>query len=182
MRTPQTRTWVTHANGSRPFRVELSGGVARVFAVEDEAEKLVQEYAVARVFVGKSPRNRTTERSRGYGRAFDGNSLLLRLDGADKKNRYAFVGHRIYEFSSPEPIEAYFSAVGNNDVPYPVSLSLSYVYLMLLDDSQKYLLCVPRQSFPKDADWSDAYRYFYEDSETMSRAAKRVRVKTVKKA
>ena len=44
---------------------------------------------------------------------------------------YVFIGDCIYRFSTSEPIEAFFSPLGNSDVPYPVAVSATRTYYML---------------------------------------------------
>ena len=71
-----------------------------------------------------------TEFSGGYGKKFDGNSILLQLND----NRYA-IGCYIYEFTSNKII-SFISPVGNNDFPYPFALDKDNAYLML---DEKYI-------------------------------------------
>lgn len=62
-----------------------------------------------------------------------GNSLLLRLPpkrGARGAHRYVHVGSPVVEFETGDPIRAFESPVGNNDVPYPVALSASEVFFL----------------------------------------------------
>lgn len=186
-RSSQTRQnskrWVTHDNGGRPFLVVSNGKTIKVYkATENEPNytKLVKKYNnVEKIFIGKSPRNRTTEYSGGYGKKFDGNSILLRLP----KNRYVFIGDSVYEFTPPEPIVKYYSTVGNSDVPYPVALSKSYAYFMLnaprdyKDEDKSFILdYIERREFPKGIDWSDAYSAYYEQE---FKTKKRLQVKII---
>jgi hypothetical protein len=87
---------------------------------------------------------------------FLGNSILLHVSG----KKYIHIGVEIYEFEMEDPFEAYFSMVGNNDVPYPVVLGKENVYFMLESD-HTYL---PRTYFPtvkNKTQWENAYMYFY---------------------
>jgi hypothetical protein len=64
-----------------------------------------------------------------------GNTLLLRLDPADVPGGwdgggvpYAFVGgDSVRLLSFPEPVTAFYSPLGNSDVPYPVAVTPSWV-------------------------------------------------------
>jgi hypothetical protein len=59
---------------------------------------------------------------------FEGNSLLVNI----KDYKYIFIGHEVYEFTTPnDKIIKYFSPVGNNDVPYPFAIGMRNTYLML---------------------------------------------------
>ena len=78
----------------------------------------------------------------------------------DFDNKYVFIGHEIYEFKlkNDDIVEEYYSAVGNNDVPYPVILGKKNVYYML---DKKY---VQRKYFPKNMqsiNWESSYDKFY---------------------
>ena len=132
------KTYFTHDNGGRPFLVCIKGKVVKVFMIEyivpDDFDvkkyhysKLIKEYEPEKIFIGKSPKNKTNECGCGYGKQFDGNSILLEL----KKNRYVFIGDCVYEFTPEDKIMSYFSPVGANDVPYPFALGEKNVYFML---------------------------------------------------
>lgn len=147
-------SWLTHDNHARPFLVEQKGDQVSVYNVHSKKPSLVKRYEVDKVFVGKSPLNPTTEFSGGHGKEFDGNSVLLKLkDG----KRYVFVGERVYEFRPPEPIEKFYSSLGNNDVPYPVALGKSNAYFLL----EQPVVAVRKSDLGSVKDWSDAYGAFY---------------------
>lgn len=168
-----------HDNGGRPFKVvQGPSKTVKIYKATYENEddydeepaytKMIKEYSnIEKLFVGKSPLNEMTGFSGGHGPSFDGNSLLLSLPG----NRYVFIGQRVYEFTPPEPIEKYYSSVGNSDVPYPVALSKSYAYFMI--EGPTY---APRSAFPADTDWSDAYTFFYDGLDKKLRKPMRIKV------
>lgn len=89
--------------------------------------ELVKNYKYKKLYIGKSKKNMMTEDGKGYGKSFDGNSLLVNIN----KNNYVFIGMEIYEFRSDEIIKSYYSPVGNNDFPYPVAFSDNKTYFML---------------------------------------------------
>ena len=159
--------YITDDNGGKPFLVEHNGNKVRLFIKSrkyrdldfDEQERienkiksykllytdLVKEYNnVKKFFIGRD--------YSGY--KMHGNSVLFELPG----NRYVHVGREIYEFTTDEPVEAYHSYMGNNDVPYPVTLTNKDAYFML-----DYVY-VPRSEFPKGINWNDAYNAFYGHS------------------
>lgn len=147
------KTYEIHDNGGRPFLVAIKGNskgsnVVRIYKMDpkikaelkwDEMAKpyqyaaLIKEYHPKKIFIGKSPKNPMTEFSLGYGKKFDGNSILLELK---EKYRYVYIGSEIYEFSIPsdDKIIKYWSPVGNNDVPYPVAIGELNAYFMLESD------------------------------------------------
>ena len=151
------KSYLIHNNGSRPYKVEVSGNTVQIYKGEYKKladgktidydhmdyNKLLKTLTVKQVHVGK------------YEGAFGlGNSLLLDLGG----KKYLHIGFNIYEFTMEDDFEAYYSLIGNSDVPYPVLLGSKYVYFML---DYKYL---PREIFKTKMtakDWEDAYQYYY---------------------
>ena len=133
------KSYKTHDNGGRPFRVEIQGNDVKVFKNMDDfefvdgkvveisrPEKLIQEFQADKIFVGKkSPGG-------GYNgltpKEAEGNSILLQM-GA----KYIFIGHEIVEWTpvQGDMIEAYYSNIGNSDVPYPYAIGRTHVYIML---------------------------------------------------
>ncbi|OLP84177.1 hypothetical protein AK812_SmicGene34985 [Symbiodinium microadriaticum] len=69
-------------------------------------EAACTSFSAEKVFVGHSPE---------HGAKFDGNSMLLHLEGL----KYVFVGEEVFSFTAKSPITKFLSPVGNNDVPYP---------------------------------------------------------------
>lgn len=163
------QTYLIHDNGGRPFKVTVEEQKrdatvrysVQIFkksskdSEEDETySKLVANALAREVYVGKSSgTSEACDHGKKQARLFDGNTLLLQLNGGD----YIFIGEFIYSFSlvDGDEVDAYYSPVGNNDVPYPVLLGKKNVYFML---DKRY---VPRSEFPKDQTWEDAYRSFY---------------------
>lgn len=138
-----THVYHTHFNGARPFRVEVSGKKVEIY----KDTTLVKKLTVHEVHCGTAI----------------GNSILLHLSG----KKYMFIGHEIYEFTMEDEFDAYYSIIGNNDVPYPVLLGSKYVYFMLEHDHAY----IPRDLFKvkmNAAEWADAYAYYYghKDLET----------------
>lgn len=128
--------WVLD-NGGRPFRVtvEETENSATNVRVEKNLSRgrgfrtLLEWYFVAKVFIGKSPKNPMTEFSGGHGEAFNGNSILVWLGDF----RYVFIGWEIYSFEvAATAITEFVSPVGNNSVPYPFAFDADHrCYLFL---------------------------------------------------
>lgn len=128
-------------NGASPFRVCVNGPSVSIYKRSDHVAKLVRTVSVKKVYLGGK-------------QSEIGNSIVLHLSG----NKYMFIGHEIYEFEMEDDVDAYFSLIGNSDVPYPVLLGTKYVYFML---DHCY---IPRTSFSpsmKKSDWKNAYQRFY---------------------
>src|SRR5437016_1253368 len=112
--------WI-HDNGGRPFQVVIRDKSVKIYKQESESEEYEKDALfefpnVEKIWIGKSPKTKRTLFSGGFGRSFDGNSILVQLT---KDNRYVFIGERVYEFGSEFKIVAFVSPVGNSDVPYP---------------------------------------------------------------
>ena len=134
-------TFLIHDNGGRPFQVKIHNNHSdnakksvEIYKanVNDEKDETYETYEThqtyeckpsiilmaEKVFIGVSPKTPLTMYGRGYGKDFDGNSILLRI----KPLEYVFIGESIFSFQSKFPIEKYVSEVGNNDVPYPYAV------------------------------------------------------------
>ena len=83
-----------------------------------------------RIFIGKSVKNNMTKFSDGYGKEFDGNSILVNT----KNNEYIYIGSEIFRFISYGEIKDYKSPVGNNDVPYPYCIDKDNNYYLMIED------------------------------------------------
>jgi hypothetical protein len=168
--TKGKKAYLIHNNGARPFRVEVSGKHVEIYkgtanGTSMDYNILIKSLTVKDVHVGK------------YSGAFGlGNSLLLDLG----EKKYIHIGFDIYEFKMEDDFEAYYSLIGNSDVPYPVLLGSKYVYFML---DYKY---VPRSLFKgkmNAKEWEDAYQYYYgyKDYETGSIIDEAIRKEKVQK-
>jgi hypothetical protein len=118
--------------------------------------ELCMSVVAKRIFIGKSPLNKTTKFSGGHGPKFDGNSILVQLTSDTKKNiyKYLFIGCSIMEFMTSYEIVKYSSPVGNNDVPYPYAIdTMGNAYLM----TEMYMFKLPLNKSGKTVDPNDAY-------------------------
>jgi hypothetical protein len=127
--------YYTHDNGGRPFKVEINEDknkhVVDVYGNYQESKtynKKVYSTKYTNIWVGKSPKIEMTLFSGGYGKKFEGNSILVETGNLE----YVFIGEKIFSFTSIAPIKTYVSPVGNNNVPYPYAVdSDGYIYLMI---------------------------------------------------
>jgi hypothetical protein len=145
------RRYLIHDNYSKPFVVDVQDNKVDVYLYPEHELLLTfpASYHAQRVFVGKSPKNKMTTFSKGFGRKFDGNSILLELSPL----HYLFIGSRIYSFRTLFPIVQYVSPVGNNNVPYPFAIDSSGQFYLM---SENAIL----QSVPK-AHRADPYEWYY---------------------
>jgi hypothetical protein len=156
-------TYEVHDNYARPFKVVVEKTKVTVFdmrkAVGDEGEgegEKVKTYKPIKVFVGSSTgRMPMSDHKPTQAKEFYGNSILLQLSS----KKFAYIGHEIYEFVTADEPVAYYSLIGNNDVPYPVLLGAKEVYFMLEH------VHVRREDFPERFKlWENAYWNFYKYS------------------
>ena len=157
-----------HYNYNRPFLVYITDNSVDIFIIpfdkyyldkpySDDKNyyvQLLKSYKPKQIFIGASPKNEMTIFSGGYGKTFLGNSILLKLE-----QKYVFIGQYIYEFTMNDEILNYYSPVGNNDVPYPLTIGKKYVYFMA-DNCY-----VSREIYDKcvNKDITNGYSYFYGD-------------------
>tara|TARA_Y100000389_G_scaffold22767_1_gene19475 strand:+ start:10558 stop:11310 length:753 start_codon:yes stop_codon:yes gene_type:complete len=144
--TIKGKKYLTHDNGGRPFLVVINNNDVSIFKLpngvyedkntsKSDYTELVKEYKkVKKVFIGKSPKIDMTKFSAGYGKYFDGNTILIEI----RPKQYCLVAERIVEFSTKDSIEKYVSPVGNNDVPYPIAYGSENVYFFGYDE-HKYI-------------------------------------------
>jgi hypothetical protein len=138
-RKSKGKTYAIHDNGGRPFFVTVKGKTIRVeknmdtyeqvngkFVDVSKPRKQLFEKTVDELFIGKkSPTG-------GYDglkpSEAEGNTLLLK-----QGSNYTYIGSEIYEFSpmKGDSILAYFSDIGNSDVPYPYAVGKTHVYILL---------------------------------------------------
>jgi hypothetical protein len=134
-----TKSYEIHDNGGRPFRVEIQGKEVILFKNMDtyklvdgkfttisNPEKQIKQFTADTIFVGKkSPQG-------GYDglkpKEAEGNSLLLEVG-----SKYVYIGSEIYEWTpvKGDVVEAYYSNIGNSDVPYPYAIGRTHIYIML---------------------------------------------------
>lgn len=96
---------------------------------------LIYTVDALQIFIGESKFNKLTSGSGGYGKKWDGNSILLLVsednDGVNNKYKYVHIGIKIFEFTTDEKIIKYVSSVGGNCVPYPYAESQNWCYDMV---------------------------------------------------
>ena len=150
------KTYFTHDNGSRPYKVTVQNNcmvsLSRTGDYDDEDYGKVYHECFSvkckRVFIGKSPLNEMTRFSGGHGSKFDGNSFLLKLS----ENRYLYIGESVKGFEARNEIIRYVSPVGNNDVPYPYAVDKNGLVYLIIEG------VILTQTPPK---LDDPYRYYY---------------------
>jgi hypothetical protein len=144
-----TKSYFTHFNGGRPYLVYIyeanNKKKVSIYKFDDkkyEADNnsygnkekyvsFVKKYSPTAVMIGKSPKNKMTTFSAGFGPKFDGNSILLYLGKTGNKYKYVFIMDKVEEFTTDSEIIKFVSPVGNSDVPYPYAFDKNNkVYLL----------------------------------------------------
>ncbi len=128
------KTYETHYNGTTPFLVEDDGKAVTVFKTvytkgeyeEYTAGKQVIRQPYKKIFIGDNDLKLIMYERKGWGK---GNTILVQISA----NKYMYIGDKIYTFEpvKGDKIQAYYSPVGNSDVPYPWAVGTSHTYLML---------------------------------------------------
>jgi hypothetical protein len=172
MHQDSEKYYLTHDNGGSAFLVKIGQDVqvfkqSKDFYVlnsdfsENDKNNLwmFNEHVITfhpeHIFIGKAQRNAMTRFSGGYGKEFEGNSILLHLG----KDKYAFIGEEVYSFRTlnKEPILKFYSPVGNNDCPFAYAISDKNVYFLSMGSYD----VVPIDEFPNfrkvKMDPSDVY-------------------------
>lgn len=157
-----SKTYMIHDNGNTPWKVVVDGLSVSIYKGEknDDGEYLnyderVMKLHVKQVYPGSE--FGFTGGDAALKEDWDnGNTVLLHLGG----QKYIYVGGEIYEFTIDGSVEAYYSKIGPNDVPYAALVGTKNVYFLL---ERAYVV---RDLFPAtmpEAEWADAYWYYYGD-------------------
>jgi hypothetical protein len=150
-------TYYTYDNGSRPYKVVISNNIVNVYEyVSQQNDRDIYKtdqsfrFTTKQIFIGRSPKNRMTTFSGGYGKQFDGNSILLHIKNLD----YVFIGDTVTKFKAHAKIVKYVSPVGNNLVPYPYAVDLLGNYYLIIENVMMHRL-------PDNKKFGDPYQYYY---------------------
>lgn len=169
------QTYFTHSNGSRPFMVVVNKTSVYVHKLPDNLDiyhiPTKKDYTilvttfknVKKVYIGNSIKGDDANGNKKYGK---GNSILLHLSG----KKYGFIGSSVFTFEieKDDEFENFYSAIGRNDIPYPLVLGKKNIYFMLREKSYIHYLSrdiTEFEDFPKKHSWAlNAYNVFYGDS------------------
>jgi hypothetical protein len=126
-----------HNNGGIPYKVEDLGGAVQIWRdvnTDSGAAPVFEPYmrkGYRRILPGVFPTQLAPRWRQGYSwqSGWKGNSVLLDLGGG----RYMYIGPEIQEFTVArgDTIRAYYSPIGNSDLPYPFAVGEQNTYLML---------------------------------------------------
>ena len=157
------KTYYTTDNGAQPFKVVIDNKQVYVYKFQKYnqdtdtflySEKPIQHYIVKKVFIGKSNLS-----SDNYypGSQYDGNSILLQIT----KNKYVFIGDRIFSFTSKSEIKKFVSPMGNSMNSYPFAIDINGRYYFLSTDPGPVIIDkIPQSSLKKDYHNDPSHFYF----------------------
>jgi hypothetical protein len=149
------KIYFIHNNRERPYKVIIDGhNVAIEKALSDTKYEPIFTFRIKSIFIGKSPFNEMTQSSGMYGPQYDGNSILLHIEGL----KYVYVGSEIYQFTALRPIVKYISPIGNNDVPYPYAKDNNGNYYMFI--YHKVVMNNPKMN--RVIKYLDFVEYYYD--------------------
>lgn len=158
----KTKAYLIHDNGGRPLKCVIDKDTIYVHKQNDhESDEVVYDkkpsliFHPKEIYIGKSPLNKMTEFSGGYGPEFDGNTILLDMGN----NEYIFIGSEIWSFDAVDKITKYISPVGNNDVPYPYAIDKSGNIYLIVDN----VIIMHRDDIAEQMDqYDNPYDYYYD--------------------
>ena len=150
----KVKGYLTHNNGARTYFIQIINNNKIIIRRNDDNDgtynEIIKKYNVIKIIAGKGIGIFTASESK----KFDGNTVLLQLT----KNKYVYIGDKIYEFIMLDEFKKYHSLLGNSDVPYPVLIGTEYIYFML--DG----LYVLKELVKTDNnDYENAYGIFYKE-------------------
>ena len=153
-----SQTYFIHDNGGRPFKVDIKGLNVNIFKKKSGNDVYEKNPFMTlnskKIFVGISPLNSMTNFRGGFGKKFDGNSMLFHLDD----DNYVYIGKEIYEFKSFGEIITYISPVGNSDVPYPYAIDVHDNYYLMIED---VVIMRTSKTASQMVGYTDPYDYYY---------------------
>ncbi len=124
-RRSNPKIYKTLDNYNNPFTVIVKGKSAKVLITETSKRLLNVKFN--NIFIGDNDLKINIAGVAPKG-DFPGNSILIETG----KGKYIYVGDQVYSFSTgSEKIVAYFSPVGNNQVPYPYAVGEKNTYFLL---------------------------------------------------
>lgn len=160
-KSDKIKEYLINDNGGKPFKVVIKNindvyVFKRMESDNDELKysdnPILTFKNVAEIFIGKSPKNKMTEFSRGYGPKFDGNTILLHIQDL----YYVCISYIIFQFKAQTLIKSYNSPVGNSDVAYPFAIDTNNNYYLLAEPESPLILTKP----PTKQAELEEYKYY----------------------
>lgn len=145
-------------NGNnRKYQVKLIKKTIIIIEIETNKTYLIDKYK--NIFIGKN-----TKKYSPYKQLFIGSSILVEIDDLE----YIYIGEKIFKFKTKDPINKFYSIMGNSSVIYPLALSKTYAYLIM---ENMYIL--------RDFGDLDPYDIYYDFKKIWKRKAYKFSAKKI---
>jgi hypothetical protein len=157
------KKYYTLDNGSKKYKVIINDKNIYIFSnneIQQIQQIQIKLSKIKQIFIGKN-----TKKYSIYNGLFSGSSILVEI----KKNNYIFIGTKIIEFNTLEPIIEFHSIMDNSSVIYPFALTNNYAYLIL---ENVYL--------KRDFDDKNPYEIYYDFKKKWKRLSYKYTQKNVK--
>ena len=129
-----TIIYITENNCERYGVTLQNNGYVKVQKFKDilNNENIIYHVKPMRIFLGKSQLCDMTVFSGALNKpAFDGNTILLKINEENKKHKYVYIGgDMVCSFMTNDNIYEYISNMGNNFSPYGFAIGKENYYLL----------------------------------------------------
>ena len=139
----KNRVYYTVSNGALPFQIIVNSqkivvnklDTNHAIKIYDEQSKMKDDNRTILYDGSKHKYNYLMKFTKfeGYWQGFDtsetkthGNSILIKIND----HNYVHINHEIYRFNTLDIILDFISPMGNNDVPYPMAIGDTYIYII----------------------------------------------------
>lgn len=121
MNVHKSKTYYPIRNGGdSKYKVEIFKSKIIIIDLENEKKHEIKNYK--NVFIGKN-----SKKYGSYDKPFTGSSILVEVAPLE----YIYICERIFKFKTKEPVNKFYSIMGNSFVVYPFALTDNYAYLII---------------------------------------------------
>lgn len=106
--------------GDSIYKVDVLKTKVIITNLENEKKYEINKYK--NIFIGKNSKKYSS-----YDKLFTGSSILVKTGELE----YIYICDKIVKFNTKEPIEKFYSIMGNDFFVYPFALTESYAYLII---------------------------------------------------
>lgn len=106
--------------GNSKYEVIVSKTNITINDIEEDKKHEINNYK--KIFIGKN-----SKKYGPYTKLFTGSSILVQINDLE----YVYICDKIFSFKTKEPVNKFYSIMGNNFVVYPFALTDNYAYLII---------------------------------------------------
>lgn len=106
--------------GDSKYEVIVSNNKIIINDLEENKKHEINKYQ--KVFIGKN-----SKKYGPYDKPFTGSSILVQINDLE----YVYICDKIFSFKTKEPVNKFYSIMGNSSVVYPFALTENYAYLII---------------------------------------------------